>query len=143
MSDPSNPEVSVLAQPDPEQVGFDLDRALSAVLGLRTNVPENALTAPILGTERAGHGILINEQGLVVTVGYLITEADSIWLLDNRGNTFPRARGGFRPGERTRFGAGAAVIGFALLAAWQCRAFGFVRLGDRRFPWWGGACDER
>lgn len=89
MSDPSNPEVSSSARPEAADQSFDLDLALSSIMGVRTNIPEDALTAPILGTERAGHGILINEHGLVVTIGYLITEAESVWLVDCHGNTVP------------------------------------------------------
>jgi S1-C subfamily serine protease len=67
-------------QPKPADCAFDLDRALSAVLGLRATVPEDAFTAATLGTERAGSGVLIRQDGLVLTIGYLITEAESIWL---------------------------------------------------------------
>ena len=89
MSDPSNPEVSASARPDPTAQSFDLDVALSSIMGVRTNIPEDSLTAPILGTERAGHGILINEHGLVVTISYLVTEAESVWLVDCHGHTVP------------------------------------------------------
>ncbi len=63
-------------QPKPEDFGFDLDRALSAVLGLQATVPEDAFTAGTLGTERAGSAVLIGKDGLVLTIGYLITEAE-------------------------------------------------------------------
>jgi S1-C subfamily serine protease len=43
-------------------------------------MPPDAFTAETLGTERAGHGVLIRESGLILTIGYLITEADQIWL---------------------------------------------------------------
>jgi S1-C subfamily serine protease len=43
----------------------------------------------VLGTERAGHGVVIADDGLVVTIGYLITEAESIWILTNQGITVP------------------------------------------------------
>lgn len=66
-----------------EQYQYDLDEALSAVVSLRSRVPDDALTAPLLGTEREGHGVLIRDNGLVLTIGYLVTEADSIWLVDN------------------------------------------------------------
>ena len=89
MSDPSNPEVSLLARPDASAQAFDLDVALTAIMGVRANIPEDALTAPILGTERSGHGILINEHGLIVTIGYLITEAENVWLVDCNGHTVP------------------------------------------------------
>ena len=68
---------------------FDLDRALSAVLGLRATVPEDAFTAQSLGTERAGSGVLIRRDGLVLTIGYLITEAESIWLTSTAGGAVP------------------------------------------------------
>ena len=72
-------------QPSPDDVDFDLGRALDAVVSVRSEVPEDAFTASILGTERAGNGVVIRDDGLVLTIGYLITEADSIWLTTNRG----------------------------------------------------------
>jgi S1-C subfamily serine protease len=72
-------------QPRPEEAGFDLAAALDAVVLLRAEIPEDAFTASILGTERAGNGVVIGDGGLVLTIGYLITEAESIWLTSNRG----------------------------------------------------------
>ncbi len=72
-------------QPKQADCSFDLDRALSAVLGLRATVPEDASTAGTLGTERAGSGVLIREDGLVLTIGYLVTEAETIWLTSEGG----------------------------------------------------------
>ncbi len=66
-------------QPRPEDYGYDLERALSAVVGLHSIIPPDAFTAETLGVERAGNGVLIGD-GLVLTVGYLITEAETIWL---------------------------------------------------------------
>lgn len=73
-------EIPLLAQPKPEEFDFDLDRALLSVVGLQAHVPEDAFTAATLGTERAGSGVLIRDSGLVLTIGYLITEAESVWL---------------------------------------------------------------
>src|SRR5215212_1512596 len=56
--------------------------------------PEDAFTAPILGTERIGNGVVIRDDGLVLTIGYLITEASTIWLTTNKGTVvggFPLA----------------------------------------------------
>src|SRR4030081_1668833 len=72
-------------RPRPEDWRFDLDAALDSVVQWRAETPEDAFTAPILGTARAGNGVVIREDGLVVTIGYLITEAESIWLSTNRG----------------------------------------------------------
>ena len=81
-------------RPRPEEWRFDLDSALDSVVGLRAEIPEDAFTAQILGTERAGSGVVIRDDGLVLTIGYLITEASTIWLTTNKGNVvggFPLA----------------------------------------------------
>jgi S1-C subfamily serine protease len=52
---------------------------------VRTEIPEDAFTAPILGTERIGNGVVIRGDGLVLTIGYLITEASTVWLTTNSG----------------------------------------------------------
>ncbi|HZO02680.1 MAG TPA: S1C family serine protease [Burkholderiales bacterium] len=72
-------------RPRPEDWRFDLERALDAVVLLRAEIPEDAFTASILGTERAGNGVVIGDSGLVLTIGYLITEASVIWLTTNKG----------------------------------------------------------
>jgi S1-C subfamily serine protease len=76
-------------QPKPAEYGYDLDAAMNAVVGLRAVVPEDAFTAQTLGTERAGNGVVIRDAGLVLTIGYLITEAESIWLSPNVGSPVP------------------------------------------------------
>jgi S1-C subfamily serine protease len=76
-------------QPQPGECNFDLERTLGAVLGLRATVPEDAFTAGTLGTERSGSGVLIRRDGLVLTIGYLITEAETIWLTSTGGGAVP------------------------------------------------------
>jgi S1-C subfamily serine protease len=81
-------------RPRPEDWRFDLERALDSVVGLRAEIPEDAFTAQILGTERAGNGVVIRDDGLILTVGYLITEASTIWITTNKGTVaggFPLA----------------------------------------------------
>jgi S1-C subfamily serine protease len=73
-------EIPPVARPDPAELAFDLDAALSAVVSIRTEVPPDAFTAPILGTERRGNGVAIREDGLILTIGYLITEAKRVWI---------------------------------------------------------------
>ncbi len=76
-------------QPREDEVGFDLARALDGVVLLRAEIPEDAFTGGLLGTERTGYGAVIREDGLVLTIGYLITEAESIWLTSNTGTVVP------------------------------------------------------
>jgi len=62
------------------ELKFDVDTALRAVVGLHAEVPDDARTAAYLGTERDGHGVLIDDDGLVLTIGYLIAEAERVTL---------------------------------------------------------------
>ena len=55
-----------------------IDQLLTAVVGIQAVVPPQARTAPALGTERAGSGVLIDASGLIVTTGYLILEAERV-----------------------------------------------------------------
>jgi S1-C subfamily serine protease len=82
-------EIPLVAQPKPEEFDFDLDRVLQSVVGLQAHVPEDAFTAQTLGTERAGSGVLIGDRGLVLTIGYLVTEAESVWLSTADGRATP------------------------------------------------------
>ncbi|MFX4223454.1 MAG: trypsin-like peptidase domain-containing protein [Thalassobaculum sp.] len=75
--------------PRQEHMGFDLNHILSAVVGVRCYIPEDAFTASVLGTERSGNGVVIRSDGLVLTIGYLITEAETIWITDHQGRAIP------------------------------------------------------
>lgn len=68
---------------------MDTTTVMQSIVKLQASVPEDSFTAPILGTERAGNGIVISEKGLVLTVGYLITEADSVSLISPGGRVVP------------------------------------------------------
>lgn len=63
--------------------------ARHSIVALRAHVPETAFTAPTLGTLREGSGAVINDEGLVVTIGYLITEAEEVWLTTHDGRVLP------------------------------------------------------
>jgi S1-C subfamily serine protease len=58
----------------------DLDRIGCSVTKLRAVVPEDAFTAGILGSQRVGNGVVIDSAGLILTIGYLVTEATDVWL---------------------------------------------------------------
>ena len=72
------------------------------MLGLQATIPDDAFTAPTLGTERAGSGVLIRDSGLVLTIGYLITESESIWLTSTVGGAVPGTLLGYD--QETGFG---------------------------------------
>ena len=85
MTAESDWEFPIGMRPKADEVTFDLDRALSGVVAVRSEIPEDAFTAPILGTEREGNGVVISGDGLVLTIGYLITEAETVWLVTANG----------------------------------------------------------
>jgi S1-C subfamily serine protease len=60
--------------------GLDLQGISRSVVKLRADVPEDAFTAGILGSQRTGNGVVINADGLILTIGYLVTEATDVWL---------------------------------------------------------------
>ena len=82
-------EIPPNLQPDPDDYSYDLERALRAVVNLKTYIPPDAFTAGTLGTERAGSGVVIRESGLVATIGYLVTEAETIWITSSDGRAIP------------------------------------------------------
>jgi len=58
---------------------------LKAIVKVRSLIPENAFTARSLGTEREGNGIVIDPDGHILTIGYLILEAESIEVAGPEG----------------------------------------------------------
>jgi S1-C subfamily serine protease len=88
MSSSSEWEMPLSVQPKPEHFDYDLEEALNSVVGIRAMIPSDAFTAETLGTERAGNGVLIRD-GVVLTIGYLITEAQTIWLHLADGHPVP------------------------------------------------------
>lgn len=62
-----------------------LDRKLRSIVAVRSSVPENAFTARTLGTSREGSGVVIRDDGVVLTIGYLIIEAEEVWLTSREG----------------------------------------------------------
>jgi S1-C subfamily serine protease len=115
------------AQPRPEDYGYDLERALSSVVGLHSIIPPDGFTAETLGVERAGNGVLI-DNGLVLTIGYLITEAATVWLHLGDGHVVEGHALGFD--QETGFGLVQALgsIDLPALAIGSARA---IDIGER------------
>ena len=114
-------------QPDPADYEYDLDRVLSSVVGLRATAPSDAFTASSLGTEREGSGVVIGDDGLLLTMGYLITEAETVWLTAADGRAVPGHALAF-DGE-TGFGL-VQPLGKLGLPKLEIGQSGKVKLGD-------------
>lgn len=113
--------------PRPEHLAYDFSKALSSVVGLRTHIPEDAFTASILGTERSGNGVVIREDGIILTIGYLVTEAETTWITDNRGRAVPGTVLGYD--QETGFGL-VQALGALDLPALELGCSSEVREGD-------------
>jgi len=66
------------------------EQVLAAVVDLRAQIPGDARTAMALGLNRAGSGVVIDADGLVLTIGYLILEASEV-MVSNHEDTFVEA----------------------------------------------------
>lgn len=74
-----------------------IEELLSAVVKLDTRVPQSARTAALLGTERQGSGVVVGKDGLIVTIGYLILEADRVDVTLQDGTRIPATVVGYDP----------------------------------------------
>ena len=63
------------------------EEILKAVVKVRSVIPKEARTASALGTEREGHGVLIDSEGHILTIGYLIVEAETIEVTGPEGKS--------------------------------------------------------
>jgi S1-C subfamily serine protease len=72
-----------------------MDQFFEAVVKVRTRAVPNARSAATLGKEREGTGIVIDDDGLILTIGYLIVEADDVQIVDGRGRTLPARVAGY------------------------------------------------
>jgi S1-C subfamily serine protease len=66
-----------------------LARASAAVLGVRAMALDDARSAATLGRERQGSGVVIGSDGLVLTIGYLVLEAEQVELQPDDGRRLP------------------------------------------------------
>jgi len=103
----------------PEDYAFDLEGALSVTFALNASVPADAYTARTLGTEREGNGVLIDTDGHVLTVGYLVMEAERVTLTDRQGRRIEAQPVGFDQ-----------VTGFGLVRAEAAAIASFLSFGS-------------
>lgn len=97
-----------------------LKRANAAVVGLEVTAVADARSAQTLGHRRSGSGVVIGADGLILTIGYLIVEADTIQVTTQDRKTWPA-----RPVAYDQ------ATGFGLLQALMpLKGVSPVRLGD-------------
>src|SRR5258708_3569487 len=72
-----------------------LDDLISSVVRIKTFINPDGTSVSNLGREREGSGIVIDESGLVLTIGYLMVEAHAAQVVTNSGRTLPAAVVGY------------------------------------------------
>jgi len=86
----------------------DLDDLLTAVVRVKTSIEPDGRTVATLGREREGSGVLIDTDGLVLTIGYLMVEARSAEIGLQDGRTIPATVVGYD--HETGFGLLRAIF---------------------------------
>jgi hypothetical protein len=130
-------------------------------MGLHAIIPSDAFTAETLGTERARQCVLIRESGVVLTIGYLITEAETIWLhsmtaASCRGHVlgYDQATGFGLVQALAKLDLPALPLGDSTLIRWRRRSWSAARAGgsarsrrawsaSRNSPATGNTCSTR
>lgn len=92
-----------------------IKRANDSVVGVLAKAVDNAPSNATLGPVRQGSGVVIGPDGLVLTIGYLVLEADQVLLLLDDGRRVPARVVGYD--VATGFGLVKALIPLALPAA--------------------------
>ena len=59
---------------------FDINKAIESIVTINSYIPDNSFSSELLGNERSGHAVVIDDEGLLLTIGYVITEAEYIWI---------------------------------------------------------------
>lgn len=98
-----------IPQPGARPSDAAIARMAQSVVKLQAFVPPEARSASRLGTKREGSGVVIDGNGLIVTVGYLISDAMAIEVTDHAGKSHH-----------------ASVVSYD-----QESGFGLVRLNDK------------
>ena len=83
------PFAGAAEEPKPEQQRREITVDALSVVKVRATAVPNARSSKTLGQEREGTGVVIDSQGLVMTIGYLITEAEKVELSTTDGKVFP------------------------------------------------------
>ncbi len=77
--------MAVIILISPSYAQQEAEQLLKAIVKVKSTIPNEARTAGVLGTTREGNGVLINSDGHILTIGYLILEADGIKVVDHEG----------------------------------------------------------
>ena len=100
------------ATPEGERAARAVLDAFDAVVRIKTTAVADARSLRTLGREREGSGIVLSPSGLVLTIGYLILEAESIEVTDGKGKVVSAAVAAYD--HETGFGLVKPIVPLAV-----------------------------
>jgi S1-C subfamily serine protease len=103
--------VALSADPPP-QAAISAERLFDAIVKVETRAVPGARSLASLGQEREGTGIVIADDGLVLTIGYLLVEADEVKVIDHAGRSLPARVAGYD--HATGFGLVRTIVPLAV-----------------------------
>jgi S1-C subfamily serine protease len=109
---------------------MDVEAFAQSVVAVRATIPDDAFTAGSLGTSREGSGAVIGDDGLILTIGYLITEAAEVWVTRQDGRVVPAHALAYD--QETGFGL-VQTLGALDLPALALDTATTARVGDAAF----------
>ena len=83
---PKSPKPALTVEGKPAE-GVDAEKLFDAIVKVSAHAIPGARSAATLGTEREGTGVVIGDNGLILTIGYLIVEAEDVNIVDSKGRT--------------------------------------------------------
>ena len=83
---PKSPKPAPAAERKPPE-GIDAEKLFGAIVKVSAHAVPGARSSATLGDEREGSGVVIGDNGLILTIGYLIVEAEDINIVDSKGRT--------------------------------------------------------
>ena len=90
--------------------GIDAERLFGAIVKVSTHAVPDARSSASLGADREGTGVVIGENGLILTIGYLIVEAEDVSVVDSKGRTLSARVVGYD--HATGFGLVRTIVPF-------------------------------
>jgi S1-C subfamily serine protease len=86
---PSQAATAATADGSAQSIMAAMAKANAAVVGVKVTAVEGARSARTLGVTRSGSGVVIGSDGLILTIGYLVLEAQQIEIISQEGKTLP------------------------------------------------------
>jgi serine protease Do len=113
-----------------------LTRAHAAVVGVQVTAAEGSRSAETLGKQRSGSGVVIGSDGLILTIGYLMLEAQTIQIVTQDNKTLPARAVAYD--VATGFGLVRPLLPMRGVAPVPLGSYQDVQLGDALMAATGG-----